>query len=220
LAMAIAGHDLRQRLHSLLGTIELLKLSEDSDRTAKLNRRAKSLIHRLADELGRLAFGTRHDPATSCPPAACRFSIASLSEQLRTDWEDEAIAKQLRFSIDSGDYPVESDPRLLASIMDNLVGNAVKHTNHGGIIVALTNEGRHVIWSVTDTGPGISEHALRSSLGVAPRSDASNAGMGLGLSIARKTADLLGHPLVIDTAPNRGTSIRIELPLAIEYASN
>lgn len=213
LAMAAAGHDLRQRLHMLLSTVELLTLAKDEVRSAELNQRAKSLIFRLAGELEQLAVrAQRENPAAI--PSVQSFVIASLLGQLRSDWEPEAADKYLRFTIEQPEYLVLSDPHLLTVILNNIVGNAVRHTAEGAVTVASTIEGQFVILTVSDTGPGISQEDLRRSFSFSSRSGRARDGMGLGLSIARKSAEILGHEFEVATPAGGGTCIRLHVPLA------
>src|SRR5258708_472257 len=102
LAMAAAGHDLRQRLHMLLGTVELLTLAKDEGRSAQLSQRAKSLIFRLAGELEQLAFQAEREHSRTSPSLCC-FVISNLLGQLKNDWDSEAAAKYLQFSVDQPD---------------------------------------------------------------------------------------------------------------------
>jgi signal transduction histidine kinase len=132
LAMASAGHDLRQHLHMLLGIVELLTAAEDEVRRAELGKRAKSLIFRLGGKLEQLAVQVEEEDRRAAPSAHC-FAISKLLEEIKKDWESEAAAKKLRFSVDQAACLVESDHRLLAVIMNNVVGNAVRHTPQGGV---------------------------------------------------------------------------------------
>ena len=212
LSMAAAGHDLRQRLHMLLATVELLTSAHDQVRCAELRQRAKSLIFRLAGDLEQLAFQAQREHSRVASPQC--FAISRLLGQLKSDWESEAAGKCLRFSVDQPDYVVESDQHLLTVIMNNLVGNAVRHTAEGGVTITSAIEGQFVILAVSDTGPGISEKDLCRSFSISARSAQVHQGMGLGLSIARKSAELLGHEFQVSTAENAGTCVRLFVPLA------
>ena len=213
LAMAAAGHDLRQRLHLLLGTIELLTSTEDEARSMELNQRAKSLVFRLAGKLEQLAFQAQ-EQHQRVVPSTCRFGISNLLKQVKSDWQSEAAAKGLRFSVGDANCEVESDQSLLAVIVNNVVGNAVGHTARGEVKVTSMIDGDHMILLISDTGPGISEDALHRSFNFSPRINGLSKGMGLGLSIARKTAELLGHQFELSTALNQGTCVRLRIRLA------
>jgi signal transduction histidine kinase len=218
LAMATAGHDLRQRLQTLMGTIELLTSCQDVLRSKELTRRARSLIYRLAQELERLAFQAEQDRAPA-PETYC-FVVSTLLARIKNDWQSIAEQKQLAFNVVETDCLVESDQRLLAVILDNVVGNAVRHTAHGGVLVSSTVDRDLLILSVTDTGPGITAEDLQRSYSFRARGGDFDQGMGLGLSIARKTAELLGHQFDVTTGAHRGTCIRLYVPLAAHTVYN
>jgi signal transduction histidine kinase len=212
LALATAGHDLRQRLQHLLGTVELISASTDKVRSTELSRRAKTLIFRFAGELEQLALQAERDQSLA-GSAACSFTIAPLLGQLKNDWESEAAAKCLRFGVEQVSYWVESDQRLLAVILNNVVGNAVRHTSQGEVTVASSIDGRFLILAVSDTGPGISDEDIRRSFSFSSRLRGIDEGMGLGLSIARKTAELLGHEFDVSTGSHGGTCVRLHVPI-------
>jgi signal transduction histidine kinase len=214
LAMAAAGHDLRQRLHMLLTMIDRLASTDGEARRKELSERAKSLIFRLSGELEQLASRAQcnEDPAAASPQ---RFAISNLLAQLKSDWESEAAGKCLQFNVEQPDYWVESDPHLLTVIMNNLIGNAVRHTAHGGVSITLAIDGPSVILAVSDTGPGISDEDLHRSFTFSPRPGLLyGQGMGLGLCIARSGASLLGHGFEVSTAASAGTCVRVSVPLA------
>jgi signal transduction histidine kinase len=213
LGLATAGHDLRGRLQTLMGTIELLSVSRDALRTADLSRRAKSMILRLAQELEQLAYQAEK-PAEHAVPSTYSFLLSSLLAKLRNDWQPIAERKYLAFNVVETDCIVESDQRLLGVILDNVVGNAVRHTLQGGVLVATQIEQELLVLTVSDTGPGISAQDLQRSHSFNARCGGLDQGMGLGLCIARKTAELLGHRFDVSTGAHLGTCIRLYVPLA------
>jgi signal transduction histidine kinase len=213
LAMTTAGHDLRQRLHLLLGTVELLTSTPERSRSLELSQRAKSVIFRLAGELEHLAEQAERADNRDAP-AAHEFAISSVMEQTKVDWESQAAAKNLKFLVAHQNCLVESDQRLLTVIMNNLVGNAVRHTVRGGVTVSSAIEGQCLIISVLDTGPGISDEDIRRSFAFSSRLRGFHEGLGLGLSIARKTAEILGHEFAVSTGRKGGTCVRLYVPLA------
>jgi signal transduction histidine kinase len=219
LAMTTAGHDLRQRLHALLRMVEMLTSAAGRSRSMELSERAKSLIFRLAGELEQLALRAQPDHNLAAPEA-CGFAIADLLGQLQKDWEDEAEAKELAFAVGQAGCVVESDQRLLAVILNNVVGNAVRHTAQGGVTVAPTLEDQFLVIAVSDTGPGIPDDAIRRSFGFSSRLRGFSEGMGLGLSIARKTAEVLGHEFSVSAGVDGGTCVRLYVPLAEPFARN
>lgn len=210
LTMAAAGHDLRGRLHALCGAVELLAFSKDGIARAELCQRAKALIFQLARELEQLALEAERDYGRATSSTHC-FVIGPVLEQIKRDWEFEATAKHLEFTVTQRDCLVESDQHLLSVIMHNVVSNAVRHTNQGAVSVSSTIEGRFVALAVADTGPGISDDELQRSNRFSPRLGGLREGMGMGLCIARKT---LGHEFNVTTGSNSGTCVRLYVPLA------
>ena len=213
LAMATAGHDLRQGLQALMATLDLIARRDDTGRAVDLIQRAKALIFRQARELEQLVVeannGRNHADLTTQ-----RFVVSSVLERIHSDWRAEAAAKHLRFVVDQADFIVESDQRLLSVILNNIIGNAVRHTPSGRVSVNSAIDGPCLLLFVTDTGPGISDEVLRQSNSFTPRALGSNLGWGIGLSIARKTAEVLGHDFDITSTANVGTCVRLSLPLA------
>ena len=214
LAMATAGQELRQKLHALLRTVEQLNSTRHHARGSELSQRAKALIQRLAAGLEELALLAEQDHRQASPSLYC-FEISSLLAQITSDWEVHATAKQLKFSFSVVECLVKSDQRLLAVILDNIVGNAVTHTVRGGVTVAPIISGPSLILMVSDTGPGISAEDIRRSFNFSSRYGLLNEGTGLGLSIARKTAEVLGHEFDISTGMNFGTCVRLHVPLVL-----
>jgi signal transduction histidine kinase len=215
LAMASAGHDLRQRLHALLRTVDLLTSADDATVAADLNTKAKALIHRLAGELEQLVFHAGRDHRVPAPPKHC-FDISLVLNQIERDWLDEAAAKRLHFEVAPTEAVVESDRSLLGAIMNNIVGNAVRYTACGEVRLDSTIEDQYLVLAVKDTGPGIPDAELRLSYGGSPGMRELSAGLGQGLSIARRAAEALGHNLAVVTAPDRGTCVRLYVPLAAQ----
>jgi len=213
LAMATAGHDLRQGLQALVATLDLIARTDDTGRAVELIQRAKALIFRQARELEQLVVQANHDRSHAVLTTQ-RFVVSSVLERIHSDWRAEAAAKHLRFVVDQADYLVESDHRLLSVILNNIVGNAVRHTPSGRVSVDSSIDGPSLLLAVTDTGPGISDEILRRSYSFKPRALGSNLGLGIGLSIARKTAEVLGHHFDIASTANVGTCVRLSLPLA------
>jgi len=114
------------------------------------------------------------------------------------------------------------DPTRVRQILVNLVGNAIKFTERGTIVVQLgvgpeVGGARRLVWTVRDTGIGISPEALTRLFRPFAQADSSTArrfgGTGLGLSISRRLAELLGGELTVTSVLGQGSTFRLELPL-------
>jgi signal transduction histidine kinase len=118
---------------------------------------------------------------------------------------------------------VVSDPILLQRIVGNLISNAVKYTQKGGILVAsrVTRTGRRIeIW---DTGVGIApvhQREIFREFYKVPTHAGTEDGFGLGLYIVARLTQILGHPLTLCSRPGRGTVFRLMLTPTDAHAAS
>ncbi len=117
---------------------------------------------------------------------------------------------------------IEADARKVVQIVLNLLSNAVKFTPAQGTVtlsIAAAETGDGVEIAVTDTGVGMTAREIDIALAPFGQVDSSlnrqQAGTGLGLPLSRALAELHGGRLVIESAPNEGTTVRVSLPLAL-----
>jgi signal transduction histidine kinase len=115
---------------------------------------------------------------------------------------------------------VESDPVFLRRIAQNLVSNAIKYTQRGGVTVGARRRGGMCWLCVYDTGIGIPAVYRNRIFDEFQRltHDAATPGMGLGLSIVRRACAKLGHPISLNSEAMRGTVFRVGLALVGEGA--
>jgi CheY-like chemotaxis protein len=103
-------------------------------------------------------------------------------------------------------------------VLRNLLGNAIRYTADGGVLLAARPRGGLVSIEVWDTGPGIRQDELSRVFDEFYRGESSKGepvgGFGLGLSIVRRICNVLGHPLIVTTRPGSGTVFRVETPLS------
>lgn len=119
-----------------------------------------------------------------------------------------------------GDDMVIGDRVRLKQVLLNLIGNAVRYTRDGGVLVRLRPSGSEVIVEVADTGPGIEAEVLevmRTPFGARGRRPSNaavptEAGVGLGLPLSHLLAERHGGRIEIDTGPDHGTTVRLVLP--------
>ncbi len=141
--------------------------------------------------------------------------LAQLFSRLGVEYAPMAEAKGLKLSFAPTSAVVESDPVFLRRIAQNLVSNAIKYTDRGGVLVGVRRRGDRAWLDVLDTGVGIAPADRSRIFDEFQRigRDGAAPGMGLGLSIVRRACAKLGHPISLDSAPGRGTAFRISLPL-------
>jgi signal transduction histidine kinase len=216
--LATASHDLRQPVHALGMFIGAL-------RSHRLPPRSVTLIDHIDASVGSLdsLFTSLLDisklDAGVVEGHPVHVPVEPLLARILRDLEGEAAAKAIELSLVPTSLAVRSDPILLERILRNLIGNAVRYTQAGRVLVGCRRlGGNHVGLEVWDTGPGIAEdqrEAVFEEFYQLSNPDRDRAkGLGLGLAIVRRLTDILGHRLSLDSRPGRGSVFRLAMPRA------
>ncbi len=144
-------------------------------------------------------------------------SLGRILTALRDEFEPAARVKGIRLRVRPADVLVRSDPGFLRRILQNLIGNAVRYTESGGVLVGVRPRGTSVRVEVWDSGPGISEddqdRIFKEFERLSPRPETSQ-GLGLGLAIVERACAQLGHPLGVDSIVGRGSRFFVALERA------
>ena len=142
--------------------------------------------------------------------------MAGLLAQLHEEFAGFAAAKGVGLVVRACDAVVESDAGYLRRILQNLIGNAIRYTETGRVMVGARRRGGMLRLEVWDTGPGIPEaeqdNIFKEFHRLNARASASE-GMGLGLAIVERACALLGHPLGLSSRMGRGTCFMVQVPL-------
>ncbi|MCE4536139.1 ATP-binding protein [Pelomonas sp. P7] len=216
--LAAACHDLRQPAHALgmLAELGADAQRESSRFVAWLQsvRRSTASLGEMLDELMDLG---RLDGGHYTPQLAV-VSLAELLHDVMLHFGGLAKRKGLSLDVPPADGHVMSDGHLLRRILFNLVSNAIKYTDSGFVRVRLQYSGPTVCLTVQDSGSGIPPHRLEDVFRDRVRLDPAKAaeGLGIGLSIVRRAAELLGHKLNLSSSPGEGTTVALTLPLIAE----
>jgi signal transduction histidine kinase len=217
--LAAAGHDLRQPLQVISMTISALSRRPLTDRESRHVERADKAIDQLVGALDELIEVSRVRYGMAQPqrqPVILDRLLQAIGEQ----WSTKAIEKGLRFRVRRCDATVESDPRMLSTILHNLIGNAIKYTDRGGILIGCRRRGAELWIEVYDSGIGIPEDRIETIFGELHQLDPKREGLGLGLWIARSTAEVLGHELSVRSDVGRGSRFRVVVPLRTARTRN
>jgi len=217
--LSAASHDLRQPTHAMGLLIDQLKQLPGTPQNHVLVSRLDASVRTLEHMLNALLDLSRLD-ADFVQVQSAAVPFARLVEQLRPLFPGEGIRSGVRLKFRPSHAWLNTDIALLQRVLHNLIGNALRFTLQGTVLVAcrpMTN-GTHVRIEVRDSGIGIApEHVpliFDEFFQVDnPERDRSK-GLGLGLSIAKRTCDLLGHPLTVRSAPGWGSCFSVTVPLA------
>src|SRR6478672_5246227 len=136
---------------------------------------------------------------------------------MRTELTYHTATGGLGWSVASSGLAVRSDPRLLEQIVRNLLSNAVKYTNQGKLLLGCRRNGDYLRIEAWDTGPGIPTRELRAIFEEFHQLDnparERSKGLGLGLAIVQRLANLLGHKIDVRSRLGKGSVFMIEVPL-------
>lgn len=215
--LAAASHDLRQPMHTISLLVGLLR---DQIRHPDAHHIVEK-IHASAQAMGSM-FDSLLDiskfEAGVVTPHVQTFAIASLLDRLAATYETQAHEKKLTLKIVPTRTQVTSDPALLERILGNLISNAIRYTEQGGVLVGCRRRGGNLVVQVWDTGIGIDEtqhgNIFEEFFQLSNPERDRNKGLGLGLSIAKRSASLLGHNLTVCSIPGKGSVFSITLPIA------
>lgn len=127
-----------------------------------------------------------------------------------------AEKKGIKLIDQGGDYFVTADPIRLKQILMNLVGNAIKFTDQGSIVISVESTAKEVLFHVSDTGCGISEADQKHVFDSFRQADSSSrrvaGGSGLGLAITKKLVELHGGQIELKSILNKGSTFSFSLP--------
>ncbi|HRU05939.1 MAG TPA: ATP-binding protein [Candidatus Brocadiia bacterium] len=218
--LANMSHELRTPLNSVIALSQLI-LSRGPGRKPEQDASLLQIIERS----GRRLLSLIDDILDLSKVEAGRMEL-SLSRIAPRDVAQEAVdtvrvtaeQKGLQISAQIGDVPpIYSDEGKIRQILVNLLGNSAKFTEHGRIELRVTHDAGKVVFAVSDTGIGISPQDLLHIFEAFRQADGSitrkYGGTGLGLTISRKLARLLGGDITVQSELGKGSVFSLVLPL-------
>ncbi len=213
--VAAASHDLRQPLNAAVLYLEAIDRESLSETDADSLRQIGLALANLDGLLGALLDISRLDSG-GLQPEPSDFPLQPLFRKLANEYGAIANVKGLQLRVRPSAYAVHSDLVLLETILRNLLGNAIKYTDSGRVLMVARRRGDRVRIEVRDSGMGIAgEHQLHifEEFWRAPGSSRSERGSaGLGLSIVQRICQLLGTEIAVVSEPGRGSIFALELP--------
>jgi signal transduction histidine kinase len=220
--LAVMSHELRTPLNAVMGYADLLQAGV----AGPVAERQRTYLDRIKDGARHLEGIIDEILAFSRMEAGHetlrtrRVDLREVARQAGDLLRPVARQKELEFRLVLPDAPalVETDPEKVLQVLRNLGTNAVKFTDAGEVRIEVASEGGRRLVRVVDTGIGISrahrERVFEPFWQVEQSNRREVGGTGLGLSVARRTAELLGGTLTLESAPRRGSTFTLSLPAA------
>lgn len=215
------SHEIRTPMTSILGFTDVLRgnrIQSEDDRLrhlATISRSGNHLLGLINDllDLSKIESGAMEMEAIPVEPAAVVYEVI---KTLQVKAEEKRI--DLSFKIrDALPETIQSDPARLRQIVTNLVGNAIKFTETGGVTVALGRCNDTLQIDIVDTGIGMDATQQASIFDAFTQADVSITrrfgGTGLGLSISRELARALGGDVSVASKPGEGSTFTVVVPL-------
>jgi signal transduction histidine kinase len=221
--LASVSHDIRTPLTTINLIADIIRrTADDPDLAARVPDLAKSL-QASALSMSNMTSDVLDISAIDSGRVTLHesdFMLYELLAQERANLEPMARAKglYLRFSPSGPAFRLRADKMRLARVVRNLVTNAIKFTESGGVTVsgALT-DGHAAVISVSDTGVGIAPENLGQIFGefaqLRASGDAEGRGWGLGLAICKRLVGMMGGEITVESTPGRGSTFTVHLPL-------
>ncbi|OIO71276.1 MAG: hypothetical protein COW19_05365 [Zetaproteobacteria bacterium CG12_big_fil_rev_8_21_14_0_65_55_1124] len=215
--LAAVSHDLRQPLHALDLFHSSLKARLEHEDEQRLLGLASHSSQALGEMLGELMDIARFDTGKVTPePRIVPLAplLRDCTDEMRPLADEKGLDMRVRLPRKGC---VDTDPVLLKRILRNLLSNAIRHTESGGVLVSTRMRDGWACIEVYDTGPGIAKEQLPYIFDEFyqidnPERDREK-GLGLGLAIVRRVSKMLGHRIAVRSRLGRGSCFSVAVPL-------
>lgn len=213
--LAAASHDLRQPLNSALLFLQSIDDEALAEADSKLVRRSRLALAALNNLLGTLLDVARLDGG-DIEAHVVDFPVAALVERLGPEFQAVARAAGIGLRFRLSDAWIRTDAHLLETVLRNLISNAIRYTPRGHVLIGCRRRAQGLMICVYDTGVGIEGAHLEAIFDayyqVPSDGRRHNAGIGLGLSIVSRIANLLSLERVVRSEPGKGSLFAVVVP--------
>lgn len=227
--LATMSHELRTPLNAIMGFSQLLQTQQhgelsqrQQDMAARIFNNSRNLLEMLNEilDFSRLEIGSIDiKPA----PFDVGLFLRLIAEELRSLAEKKQLTLDVR--LDLANPQIVSDRTALRRVLVNLISNAIKFTETGGVTVEVREVGREIVAiSVTDTGIGMAPENWEQIFEAFHQVDRSltrkYSGTGLGLAIAKTLVELIEGTISVDSELGRGSTFRVEIPRQLSSSAS
>jgi signal transduction histidine kinase len=219
--LASMSHELRTPLSAVVGYMELFEgdmLGPVPAEQKRYLKRVKAAARHLISIIEEILTFSRIDAGKEEVHGEM-LDVVQLARDVEELLEPQAVLKGLELSVTLPDQSVlvNTDPTKLRQILINLLGNALKFTDAGAVVLEMSVADDSVTFCIRDSGPGIDSADLERIFDPFTQVDQSlkrrKGGTGLGLPVSRRLADLLGGSLSVESSPGAGTAFTLRIPI-------
>ncbi len=215
--LAAASHDLRQPMQTLALINGLLAKAVETPAARALLRKLEDTTTAMTGILNTLLDINQLD-AGIIQPDFVSYPINDMLLKIEREFADIAASRGLTLRHVPCGLFIRTDPRILEQVLRNLVSNALKYTNRGGVLLGCRRRGAKLSIEVWDTGLGIPQSELVAIFEEYHQLDNQgrqrSRGLGLGLSIVRRLAELLDHKVTVRSVHLKGSVFAIDADIA------
>jgi PAS domain S-box-containing protein len=212
--LAAASHDLRQPLQTIWNLHSMLSRSFKDTELAPQIELLEEAVRSMDQMLSALIDINRLERG-AIQPVIRDFSLQDILPRLSSEFSYAASSKGIELAVERSNEQVRSDSMLLPVILRNLLGNAIKYTQHGIVKLCVRTLGEQLFIDIVDTGPGIAQDQLQFLFEAFYQIDNPNRdqsqGVGLGLSIVQTICRLLDHTVTIQSQIGQGSTFSVQL---------
>ena len=214
--LATASHDLRQPVQTLRLLNAALQRQVPEAQAQQILTRERDALDAMARLLNALLDISKLDSGSVLPEIEV-VSLADLFDALRGQHEPAATARGLELAVAAAFHHIRTDRTLFRQLLDNLISNAIKYTDAGGVRLDCAADGNGVNIIVSDTGVGLAPDHVELIFDEFFQVDRKSGrhGVGLGLAIVKRIAALLGLRLEVKAELNRGSQFHVRVPTAL-----
>jgi signal transduction histidine kinase len=223
--LANMSHELRTPMNAILGFVEMVldgiygEVPPDlKEPLTDIQTNGKHLLHLINDvlDLSKIEAGRME-------LALAEYSVQDVVDTVRASLQSLALEKGLGFTAAAqDDIPVAfGDGKRITQCLVNLVGNALKFSKRGNVVVWVEQQGDNLLYRVSDTGIGIPENELENIFGEFQQVDTAItrefSGTGLGLNITKKFVEMHGGRIWVESELGKGSTFFFLIPLRVNH---
>ncbi|MEP3277972.1 MAG: ATP-binding protein [Stappiaceae bacterium] len=218
--LAAASHDVLQPLNAASLSLSILTELQTTDQGQALAHQVEKSLSTM-DELLKTLLDISKLDSGIMKPEIVDVSIDRLFDSLKSDMAPIAAQSGLEVRFRCSGLHARSDRMMLRRILQNIIGNAIRYTDKGGVVIGTRQRDTMVQIDIVDTGIGIPEDEIEAVFEEFYRGSQRHTsgrrfqgGLGLGLSIVQRMVSTLGHQLSVTSIPGRGSSFRLRVPVS------